>query len=329
MKKSIFLIFLSLILFISACQQTQPELPQKSCSDDCSIDSCTSYNYITCTTSSEGCKVKSDEGVIKGKCGVECLSSFDCQSSYECNSNYECQKKVELKPKTTLSLCGNGNIDAGENCGNCIDAKCSNAPSLKTTCINDVCTPYDKRNFEYFPEIRRYCGHTELDSNTVNIVSKTVNSKGSCSLQINKEVTSDSSKLFDGGITYVDQQWSCGTQSSSPISMPQEVVLQLDKEHVLNRFILVQNSASNDDNRNVGDYSVEVSSDSTNGNNGHWVTVFEGKLRNEFQTKDQEQFPPISASWVKLNVKSLYNPNSNIFTLAEFQLFEARYLCID
>lgn len=332
MKKSMPLIFLglflSLMLFISACQQPQPVPPQKSCSDECSDSSCSLYNYIACTTSLEGCKVKSDEGIVKGKCDVECLSAFDCQFGNECNSNFKCQKKAEPKPKTTLSLCGNGNIDAAENCGNCIDVKCSSAPALKTTCINDICIPYDKRHFEYNSEIRKYCGYTQVDSNAENIASKVISSKGSCSLQINDEVTSDSSQLLDGGITYVEQQWNCGTQSAKPIDMPQSAIFQLDKEYVINKFILVQNSASNDDARNVRDYSIEVSSDSTNGNNGYWTTVYEGQLKNKYQTKDQKQFPPISASWVKITIKNLHNPNSNIFTLAEFQLFEARNFCV-
>ncbi|MBS3149383.1 discoidin domain-containing protein [Candidatus Woesearchaeota archaeon] len=331
MKKSIFLVFLiSIILFVSACQQAQqqPDETQKSCSDECSSESCTGSNFISCTTSSEGCKVKSDEGLVKGKCNVECLSTFDCQLGYECGNNFKCQKKVEQKPKDTLSLCGNGNIDSGETCSNCQDVECSSSSDLKTSCINNICKPYDKRHFDYHEDIRKYCGYTFNDFNPENIALKVVDSMESCSLQINDEVTATSKQLFDGYITYPKNQWSCGTQSSTPISMPQYATIQLDKEYVISKFTLVQNSAAKDDNRNVADYSIGVSTDSTNGKNGYWRTIYEGKLQNRFQSKKEILFPPTSAKWVKLNVNSLYNSNSNIFTLAELQIFEARFLCV-
>ena len=335
MKKLLFIIVpLALIILISACQRSPPVLPgiePVQCTDECSSDSCNGFNYISCLTTSDGCKDKSDEGIIKGKCGVECLSTFDCATTQICSKSYKCETKQKVSPTIptdAIGVCGNGKIDSGENCGNCIDAKCSSAIQASESCINNMCKKYESRNFEYFQDIERYCGYTSSDYNPDNVALKAIKSTQTCTHKINDVVIATAAQLFDGGITDVSKQWSCGTQSSQPISMPQSAAFELEKDIVSNRMKLVQNSAGSDDARNTNMYSIETSVDSTNGKNGYWIKIHEGNLRNRYQSVEEIRFKPTSMKWIRVNVLSLHKPSSNIFTLSELEVYEARYKCI-
>ncbi|HLC73520.1 MAG TPA: hypothetical protein VJH20_02690 [Candidatus Nanoarchaeia archaeon] len=334
MKKFLFIIVpLTLILLISSCQRSPPVLPgiePVQCTDECSSDSCNSFNYISCLTTSDGCKDKSDEGIIKGKCGVECLSTFDCATTQLCSKSYKCETKQKDIPTPTevKGVCGNEKIDSGENCGNCIDARCSSAIQASESCINNICKKYEAHNFEYFQDIRKYCGYTSSDYNPDNVALKSIKSIETCTLKINDIVTATAAQLFDGGIIEVSKQWSCGTKSSQPISMPQSAAFELEKDTVSNRMKIVQNSAGNDDGRNINKYTIETSVDSTDGKNGYWIKIHESNLRNKYQTVEEIRFEPTSIKWIRVNVLSLHNPTSNIFTLAELEVYEARYMCV-
>ncbi|MBS3147234.1 hypothetical protein J4471_06095 [Candidatus Woesearchaeota archaeon] len=329
MKKILLLILpISLILFIAGCQQPQTSLPPQ-CSDECSEDSCEGFNYISCLTKEDGCKDSSNEGIIKSKCGVDCLSTFDCASNQICSKSYKCETKVKPKPVDvqTKGICGNGQIEAGENCGNCIDAKCLTTIDPKETCINDVCTKYEKPYFEYIESMKKYCGYTARDFDSENIAFKSIKAVESCTLQINDQVTASGKQLTDAGFTEVSKQWSCSTQSIIPIKMPQYAAIELDNIYVINRLRLMQNGFGKDDKRNVNEISIAVSVDSTNGVDGYWTEVAKKSLNNKYQSKEEIMVIPISAKWIKVNVNSLYHPDSNIFSLAELEVYKARYLC--
>jgi len=84
-----------------ALDNTENESKQQevkpTCSDECSTDTCSGFDFISCEIKSDGCKDKINQGIIKGKCNVECITNSHCNQNYECKS-YKCvAKPVEVK----------------------------------------------------------------------------------------------------------------------------------------------------------------------------------------------------------------------------------------
>ncbi|MBN2421752.1 hypothetical protein JXB41_00875 [Candidatus Woesearchaeota archaeon] len=64
------------------------------CEDECTEDTCSGYNYISCLRGPSMCKEKKDEGPTIGKCDVECEEEDDCDSDERCNSKYKCTEDI-------------------------------------------------------------------------------------------------------------------------------------------------------------------------------------------------------------------------------------------
>ena len=77
--------------------ETKQQEVKPTCSDECSTDTCSGFDFISCEIKSDGCKDKINQGIIKGKCDVECTTNSHCNQNYECKS-YNCvAKPVEVK----------------------------------------------------------------------------------------------------------------------------------------------------------------------------------------------------------------------------------------
>ncbi|MBI1935571.1 hypothetical protein HYS31_03960 [Candidatus Woesearchaeota archaeon] len=72
------------------------------CSDKCSSDSCSGFEFISCESDLDGCKNSIRRGLIKGKCNVDCVSNSDCSSNYECLT-YKCIKKISENVESQAS----------------------------------------------------------------------------------------------------------------------------------------------------------------------------------------------------------------------------------
>jgi hypothetical protein len=71
--------------------ETQPvEVP--SCTNECESSECLANKQYDCITGADGCKNKVESKIVKGKCGVECISNSDC-TGQECIA-YKCKAKV-------------------------------------------------------------------------------------------------------------------------------------------------------------------------------------------------------------------------------------------
>jgi hypothetical protein len=57
------------------------------CTNQCTADTCKGTTYLKCMTANTGCKIKEDMGIVKDKCGVECLKNSDCTSNKICSSH--------------------------------------------------------------------------------------------------------------------------------------------------------------------------------------------------------------------------------------------------
>ncbi len=81
-----------------AQQIQEPEEEKPSCTDECSSDSCDGYKFISCETTEEGCKSEVNNGFIKGKCNVECISDSDCKINERCSIEFSCIEKESTQP---------------------------------------------------------------------------------------------------------------------------------------------------------------------------------------------------------------------------------------
>jgi len=64
------------------------------CTNECTLDKCDGFEFISCKKQSDGCYDKADEGAIIGKCDVKCTLDNDCSGNEECD-NYECVSEPE------------------------------------------------------------------------------------------------------------------------------------------------------------------------------------------------------------------------------------------
>ena len=61
------------------------EVEASKCLDECSTDTCSGFDYISCSKKSDGCKDIINVGKVKNKCGIECLSNTDCEINEKCD----------------------------------------------------------------------------------------------------------------------------------------------------------------------------------------------------------------------------------------------------
>ena len=83
--------------------QESKEIDDKiSCKDECSADDCSGFEFMSCQNKLSGCKGLINKGIVKGKCGVGCVSNSDCNLNYECIT-YKCVIKAITEEKTEVS----------------------------------------------------------------------------------------------------------------------------------------------------------------------------------------------------------------------------------
>ena len=316
------------ILFLSSCQQLQ--LVKEKCVDECSEDSCNGFEYVSCLTSEDGCKDKINEGLLKGKCNIECVSKLDCEAGFVCSSDYKCKAPepvcgngIQEKEENCLTCpadvecmvvgCGDGSKSASENCGNCPDdAGCAS----EETCIDNKCvtTGYFKGEG---PSTERWCQWRPTKSKTPNLPpSEFGRSYSNCPFG------DTSSKLVDGMIKDLDAAWYCKPKVGN-LKFPVEAAVELKKLTNVNNVQVVQSAVTDD--WNAQNVDVLVSADSTDGKNGHWKKVASAELPNSYSKNKDIQFVPISAKWVKLSVAKAWG-NSK-FGLAEMKVYESEIYC--
>jgi len=75
---------------------TSENVKQISCADECNQNSCDGWKFVKCDEQADGCKDKVEAGLVKGKCGVVCLSNSDCTSKQKCTVNYECKEPESI-----------------------------------------------------------------------------------------------------------------------------------------------------------------------------------------------------------------------------------------
>lgn len=79
------------------------------CQDECSVTKCNGKEFYECLHSQNGCSYYSPKGIVKGQCGVDCLTNADCATDQKCSVNNKCE----------ANKCGDGVCDSGENCNTC------------------------------------------------------------------------------------------------------------------------------------------------------------------------------------------------------------------
>ena len=91
---SLFFVFVNLSRPVVVVEEEVKEEPVKpaepGCQDLCTEDFCNVFNSIECIESAIGCNTEKDNGIILGKCGVNCLSDLNCKTGQVCTHNYKC-----------------------------------------------------------------------------------------------------------------------------------------------------------------------------------------------------------------------------------------------
>ncbi len=85
-------------------QIQEPKEEKPSCSDECSTDTCDGFSYVSCLSGKDGCKYTQNKGLVKGKCGVECVQDSNCGINQNCES-YKCkteERKEDLMEETKI-----------------------------------------------------------------------------------------------------------------------------------------------------------------------------------------------------------------------------------
>ena len=169
MKKIIYLILVVLCfsLIISGCSNSnkltgnviQENLSNKSvenitnefinnsCEDKCFLDSCNDTNFTSCEKQSDGCNDTINKGIVKGKCGVECINNSDCLSNQNCFEN----KCINISSGGSGGGGGSG-PHKRDDCYSNDDCKdneyCSEPFCFPVSCncgqiLNHTCIPYE------------------------------------------------------------------------------------------------------------------------------------------------------------------------------------------
>lgn len=299
--------------------------PKEVCIDTCNNDQCSEKDFLACTLQENGCLALINKGKVLSQCGVKCLSDSQCKFNEICQNNICILSSYSKQQDETK--CGNNMPDFGETCSSCpSDIICSQGYS----CINAQCK--QKGLFEGQEEdgVRKIgkCGYLHGDASqtnryaTENIAWKAITFYNSCVTPFSIE--SDASKLYDRSLVSEKNIWEC--YEPKGISFPQFASIKLNKEYVINRAKIFQNSIGSEA-MNVRDYALYASVDSTNGADGHWIKVSEGILPEGFRKAQNVFFDPVSARWVKLEVKSMYNLPYKAFGIAELYVYEAPFIC--
>jgi hypothetical protein len=92
---------------------------EKTCTDECSRDTCDDELFKECTLRDDGCyRYMTHAYPIKGKCGVECTSDDDC-SSGDCD-NYECKENANTCTELIVAkYCDGDNLKADKQMSDC------------------------------------------------------------------------------------------------------------------------------------------------------------------------------------------------------------------
>ncbi len=146
-------------------QIQEPKEEKPSCSDECSADSCDGFSYVSCLSGKDGCKYTQNKGVVKEKCGVECVQDSDCGSNQNCESN-KCKteekqealieevktketetssaldslnklmEEAENKLEETMNKC-NAPFKCSSNCAQYLDVGQKDCPSGQVCCMTE------------------------------------------------------------------------------------------------------------------------------------------------------------------------------------------------
>lgn len=117
-----------------------------TCQTPCTLGAtdCSGTHYFKCSSTGSCSTYWSDQGIIKGKCNVECKIDSDCGSGNTC-SNYKCIISQQQCTPNTRQDCYNNNVWSYDSCGKlgtmfqeCISPKvCQNAVCI--TPQTDLC----------------------------------------------------------------------------------------------------------------------------------------------------------------------------------------------
>ncbi len=330
-KRNLYLLsfFALALLFISACQQAK----QPACVDECSEERCSNSEYVSCVTQGDGCKHEVNEGVLKGKCDVECTSKLDCEQGMACSENYQC---VAPKP-----MCGNGIQEAGEICSTCpADAKgcsikvcgdkvkssnenCGNCPSDAGCGKGESCIDNDCVSLDWFKgEFGQWCKWIKTESKSSQLdISTFGKSFSTCGTQ------DSSSKMVDERVGILENAWYCKTKDGSMLPFPVVGAVELKKLTNINKVQLLQSGIADD--WSAKEVEVFVSADSTNGNDGHWKKVAVGSMPSSNLQNLDIVFTPISARWVKVSVAGTWEAAGDKFAMGEMKVYESDPYCED
>ncbi|MBS3112108.1 discoidin domain-containing protein [Candidatus Woesearchaeota archaeon] len=227
-------------------------------------------------------------------------------------------KKI-IKPKVsvpTTDRCGNEKADLGETCSSCPnDIKCNEGYSCIESECKEVTLTFSKGV---------YCGHLRgsyQGNNGIDLTDRAVNYASSCSIE-----GSGPEKAFDGKRELSQYVWMCINKDG--LSLPQFVAVELEKEYIINQLRIFQKGGN--DLFNIREISLEVSIDSTDGQNGHWIPVEIGN-RNILINSQKESldtfFDPVSAKWVRVLVLNTWKEPITHLAIGEIFIYESKYIC--
>lgn len=285
--------------------------------DKCVEDYCEGTMWYECTTQADGFKSHVLRGEVQGKCGIEVPKPQEIVEQPQQIKKVMKQTPAPIRA-TKVEKCGNGEVEFGEGCGNCPeDVACPKGYS----CIANECSLIGLSRVKG----GQYCGYLQglVSRRDERVPIPMVDYVATCE-DVNADSTGD--KVYDGKLSLGENVWLCSDKTA--LSLPQYVSMKLDKETIVSRIRVLQSSLRDD--LNVKIVRVQVSVDSTDGNDGHWLELGSSEFTQNKRDGFTEVYTdPTSARWVRVIVDDVQNYPIRQFAIGEIQVYEARYTCND
>ncbi len=247
---------------------------------------------------------------------VDCNTCGCDESGHVFCTEMACEVIEEPEPKTKfIDKCGNDKKDLSETCSSCpSDVPCPNGFS----CMEEQC-----QEVKLYYVGPYYCGY--LRGGTHRDTSYDLTKESSNFFSTCKYENSGAEKAFDSRLGLTQEAWACINKGG--LRLPQFISVELPEETIINRVKVFQKGAS--DSFNVKKVALEVSVDSTDGKDGHWIPM---KLEKDTFFNNPKShldlyIDPTSAKWVKVKVLETWNQPTTSFAIGEIDVFEAKYQC--
>lgn len=286
--------------------------------DKCVEDYCEGTMWYECSVQADGFKAHVLRGEVPGKCALAIPQHDSIQEAPQ-----QIKKVVKQAPPITVKAvkvekCGNGELELGEGCGTCPeDAPCTKGFS----CIENECRQLGLARVKG----AQYCGYLPglVSRRDERVQMDMIDYYASCE-EIRSGSTGD--KVYDSKVGIGEQVWLCSDKTG--LTLPQYVSMKLDKERVINRIRILESHLRDD--LNVKVVRLQVSVDSTDGIDGHWLELGSTTFTNDNNKSFAEIYTdPTSARWVRILVDDVWSYPIKQFAIGEIVVYEAKYICND